>query len=649
MKKIQMNNFQKKTFITITIALLIIMIQIGSIQASDEKFANPIFPIDVIDTDNGDESGVVKIKSLTAITYGGNVSYYKNGGEDYTGSHYGTNYRAVDISFYGCEGKEVYAVEQGVVVNIVKEDGMVIIKHTKPLALYDDSCIYKEWYTIYAHMKDIKVRINQTVEKKTIIGRISNTNYKKDSKMAKHLHFAITTKLYNDNASFHYAYKYAKNKDSLKEYSNATISPYWLKGSFRNVNYVPYSSDIADASAINRILSGTSIAPESTYTIPSVNTEKANEEIASLNSGEYIYLGKFEQDNNLNNGKEMLLWRVLSTEDDKALIICDKIIDTVSMGKGQHYTWEGSPLQQWCRNFINDTTNFSRYEKELIADTRLSDTGTTEKVFFLSSDEISKYCKDIRERLTDTTAYTPSDMSISDYSGPDTDLREMENNMKLSKYWLRSYLSPYWIEVADGNDGSFETCINLTIANSTWGVRPACYIDLTGLKIPHGNGTFDNPYMLNDSNNNQPSFTNAKPTSSKVMINGVNIAFEAYNINGNNYFKLRDLAKALNESEKKFEITWDGVKKAINILTNQSYTSVGGELFASGNTNNKNASLSASKIFLNGAIKALTAYNIDGNNYFKLRDIGKVINFAVTWDGTNNTINIDTTKNYIPE
>ena len=49
MKKIQMNNFQKKTFITITIALLIIMIQIGSIQASDEKFANPIFPIDVID------------------------------------------------------------------------------------------------------------------------------------------------------------------------------------------------------------------------------------------------------------------------------------------------------------------------------------------------------------------------------------------------------------------------------------------------------------------------------------------------------------------------------------------------------------------------------------------------------------------------
>jgi len=34
----------------------------------------------------------------------------------------------------------------------------------------------------------------------------------------------------------------------------------------------------------------------------------------------------------------------------------------------------------------------------------------------------------------------------------------------------------------------------------------------------------------------------------------------------------------------------------------------------------------------------LTAYNIEGNNYFKLRDIGNIIDFGVAWNGLANTI-----------
>jgi len=36
------------------------------------------------------------------------------------------------------------------------------------------------------------------------------------------------------------------------------------------------------------------------------------------------------------------------------------------------------------------------------------------------------------------------------------------------------------------------------------------------------------------------------PTTSKVLVNGKIVEFEAYNINGYNYFKLRDLAQAVN-------------------------------------------------------------------------------------------------------
>lgn len=45
-----------------------------------------------------------------------------------------------------------------------------------------------------------------------------------------------------------------------------------------------------------------------------------------------------------------------------------------------------------------------------------------------------------------------------------------------------------------------------------------------------------------------------KPTASKVSVNGKDVSFEAYNIEGNNYFKLRDLAKALTGSNKQFEV-----------------------------------------------------------------------------------------------
>jgi len=57
------------------------------------------------------------------------------------------------------------------------------------------------------------------------------------------------------------------------------------------------------------------------------------------------------------------------------------------------------------------------------------------------------------------------------------------------------------------------------------------------------------------------------PTTSKVLVNGKIVEFEAYNINGYNYFKLRDLAQAVNNTEKNFEVTWDAANNAINLIS----------------------------------------------------------------------------------
>lgn len=138
----------------------------------------------------------------------------------------------------------------------------------------------------------------------------------------------------------------------------------------------------------------------------------------------------------------------------------------------------------------------------------------------------------------------------------------------------------------------------------------------------------------------------ATPTASSVLVNGKSIAFEAYTINGNNYFKLRDVAKVLSGTGKQFEVGWDGVNNAISLTTGEPYTTVSGELTKSGATQSVTATQSSSRIYLNGVQINVTAYTIGGNNYFKLRDVGAAIDFGVTWDGKMNTIGIDTSTGY---
>ena len=145
--------------------------------------------------------------------------------------------------------------------------------------------------------------------------------------------------------------------------------------------------------------------------------------------------------------------------------------------------------------------------------------------------------------------------------------------------------------------------------------------------------------------NPAPGGGDAIPTAAKVFINGKQVAFDAYTIRGSNYFKLRDLAYSLNGTSKQFDIAWDSAANAINLLSNRVYTAVGGEM-APGDGQRRSATLSSSAVLLDGQPITLEAYNIGGNNYFRLRDIGRIFNFATDWDAANNAIKIDTSQPY---
>ena len=138
----------------------------------------------------------------------------------------------------------------------------------------------------------------------------------------------------------------------------------------------------------------------------------------------------------------------------------------------------------------------------------------------------------------------------------------------------------------------------------------------------------------------------AASSKSTVKINGSSVSFNAYNISGNNYFKLRDLAAAINGTGKQFEVGYDSTSNAITLTSGSSYTAVGGELETAGSSSSVSAAASSSIVYLDGTKISLTAYNIGGYNYFKLRDVASALNFGVTYDSTTSTIVIDTTTGY---
>lgn len=140
----------------------------------------------------------------------------------------------------------------------------------------------------------------------------------------------------------------------------------------------------------------------------------------------------------------------------------------------------------------------------------------------------------------------------------------------------------------------------------------------------------------------------AKPTASKVLVNGKEVAFDAYNISDNNYFKLRDIALQISGTEKQFEVQWDEAADSILLTSGMPYTAVGGEMAAAG-TAPRNAKLTQSAVILDGEEVSFTSYNILDNNYFKLRDLGQAFDFDVSWDEASQTITIDTSSTYTPD
>ncbi|MCL1828697.1 MAG: transglutaminase-like domain-containing protein [Oscillospiraceae bacterium] len=138
----------------------------------------------------------------------------------------------------------------------------------------------------------------------------------------------------------------------------------------------------------------------------------------------------------------------------------------------------------------------------------------------------------------------------------------------------------------------------------------------------------------------------AIPFAGKIRLNGATTDQAMVNISGNNRSQLRMLAVMFADTNKPFDVLWDGNNNAVVINT--------GTRYAPGNSNAaeaaatvKNAVPTTSRLIWDGRLIYADAFNIDGSNYFGLRDICRMLDVYVEWKSRESLIVVDTLRGYI--
>lgn len=129
-----------------------------------------------------------------------------------------------------------------------------------------------------------------------------------------------------------------------------------------------------------------------------------------------IKFGKYEQDNNIDNGDEDIEWYILDEKDDKYLLITkDTIISITYHIKDSDITWADSILRSFLNTYFYDVC-FNTKEKQYILNTKLNeiDNGefnnrygeiTNDTFFILSVNEFEKFFKEDKERIAKGNEY----------------------------------------------------------------------------------------------------------------------------------------------------------------------------------------------------------------------------------------------------
>ena len=132
---------------------------------------------------------------------------------------------------------------------------------------------------------------------------------------------------------------------------------------------------------------------------------------------------------------------------------------------------------------------------------------------------------------------------------------------------------------------------------------------------------------------NTVTATPTRDMGQTVYVNDTRVYPTGYNIANNNYFKLRDIGALVG-----FGVEWNSATQTVEISTERTAPSTAG--IQDEAVNGAVAIPSSQRIAVDGIYVKMQAYQIGGNNYVKLRDIGLQANFGVGYDNATGRVSI---------
>ncbi|EFI41856.1 MULTISPECIES: hypothetical protein [Peptoniphilus] len=127
-----------------------------------------------------------------------------------------------------------------------------------------------------------------------------------------------------------------------------------------------------------------------------------------------------------------------------------------------------------------------------------------------------------------------------------------------------------------------------------------------------------------------------------VKINDTVKNIPAYKVEGYSYYRIRDIASALNKTNKRFDVSYDVQKNKIDLIRGREYQENLLLIYSKVEKTN----LITTKLYIDGRPIIFSSININGYNYFRIRDLASVLDFNVEYDNIKKMIVINTATGY---
>ncbi len=200
----------------------------------------------------------------------------------------------------------------------------------------------------------------------------------------------------------------------------------------------------------------------------------------SLQVGDHLKMGRFEQDEDTSNGSEAIVWTVIGLSEDgaQALLISEQALERRVYQEGYiAANWEDCTLRAWLNDvFLAEA--FSAEELKALVPVTIepevidgagiaAGDATTDRVFLLSIEEAETYFADPKGRICTPTAHA---LAQGAYSYKDSNA---------CWWWLRTPGSDCNVAARVVGDGSIiaSGCVN----EELYCVRPAMWVSMEDL------------------------------------------------------------------------------------------------------------------------------------------------------------------------